>query len=118
MVTKQSTRLVAALAVSALLFSACTASRAYRRGRSEAQAGNWDNAVVHFTRAANESPDSIEYRIALDRALVEAAALHVKEGQKKLAAEDNPRALAFWVKPGLLGLLLPIGLAIIGLLPT
>jgi general secretion pathway protein D len=67
----------------------CTAgSSAFGRGKSAAQRGEWDAAVVHYTRAVNENPENIEYRMALERSLVEAGAYHVQQAQKKLAAED------------------------------
>ena len=77
-----------------LSFFGCTAaSSAYRRGGSAAQQGNWDAAVVHYTRAVNEKPDNIEYRMALERALIEAGAYHVQQAQKRLAAEDLEGAI-------------------------
>jgi general secretion pathway protein D len=69
-------------------FACSAASGAFRRGGAAAQQGNWDAAVVHYTRAVNEKPDNIEYRMALERALIEAGAFHVQQGQKRLAAED------------------------------
>jgi general secretion pathway protein D len=73
----------------ALASLACSAaSGAYRRGTTAAQQGNWDAAVVHYTRAVNEKPDNIEYRMALERALIEASAFHVQQAQKRLSAED------------------------------
>jgi general secretion pathway protein D len=83
-----------AAALVGLSFFACSAAAgAYRRGSSAAQQGNWDAAVVHYTRAVNEKPDNIEYRMALERALIEAGAYHVQQAQKKLAAEDLEGAL-------------------------
>ena len=70
------------------LFSCSAATGAYRRGTTAAQQGNWDAAVVHYTRAVNEKPDNIEYRMALERALIEASAFHVQQAQKRLAAVD------------------------------
>ncbi len=69
-------------------FGCSAAASAYRRGGTAAQRGEWDAAVVHFTRAVNENPDKIEYRMALERALIEAGAYHVQQAQKRLAAED------------------------------
>ena len=79
---------LAAALVGLSLFACSAGSGAYRRGTSAAQQGNWDAAVVHYTRAVNEKPDNIEYRMALERALIEAGAFHVQQGQKRLAAED------------------------------
>ncbi len=70
-------------------FVACSASSsAYKRGRSAGQEGNWDAAIVHYTRALKEAPQNIEYRMALERALIEASSYHVQQGQKHLAAEN------------------------------
>ncbi|MGH9322700.1 MAG: cohesin domain-containing protein [Vicinamibacteria bacterium] len=77
------------LALAALSSLACSAAAgAFRKGKYAAQEGNWDAAVVHYTRAVNENPDNIEYRMALERALVEAGSYHVQQAQKRLAAVD------------------------------
>ena len=49
---------------------------------------------MHYTRAVNEDPENIEYRLGLERALIESAAYHVQQAQKRLAAEDLEEALA------------------------
>ena len=54
---------------------------------------DWDAAVVHYTRATREDPDNIEYRMALQRALVESARVHLQEARKRLAAEDLEGAI-------------------------
>ena len=68
------------------------ASSAYKRGRTAARQGEWDAAVVHYTRAVNEDPENIEYRLGLERALLEASAYHVQQAQKRLAAEEIDQA--------------------------
>lgn len=74
--------------------SGCSAAGgAFRKGGAAAQQGNWDAAVVHYTRAVNEKPDNIEYRMALERALIESGAFHVQQAQKRLAAEDLSGAI-------------------------
>jgi general secretion pathway protein D len=70
-------------------FVACSASSsAYKKGNAAGQQGNWDAALVHYTRAVTEAPQNIEYRIALERALIESSSYHVQQGQKHLAAEN------------------------------
>ena len=72
----------------------CSASKsAFKSGNQEAQQGNWDAAVVHYTRAVREAPDNIEYRMSLERSLIEAANFHVKEARKHMASEDLDRAI-------------------------
>ena len=75
-------------------FSCSAGSSAHSKARSAAQQGDWDAAVVHYTRAVNEDPNNIEYRLGLERALIEAGAYHVQQGQKRLAAEDLENAIA------------------------
>ena len=67
--------------------TACAAKNAYKLGNEQADRGNWDAAVVHYMRAAREEPNNIAYRIALQRAIVEAANEHVKQANKHLAAQ-------------------------------
>jgi general secretion pathway protein D len=76
----------------------CSASKsAFKSGNQEAKQGNWDAAVVHYTRAAREDPDKIDYRMALERALIEAANFHVKEAGKHLASQDLEKAIEEFV---------------------
>ena len=76
----------------------CSASKsAFKSGNQEAQQDNWDAAVVHYTRAVREDPDNIEYRMALERSLIEAANFHVKEAGKHLASKDLERAIEEFV---------------------
>jgi len=77
----------------ALGLSCSAAKSAYKNGQDEAKQGNWDAAVVHYTRAAREDPDNIEYRMALERSLIEAAKFHVQEARKYVAAEDLEKAI-------------------------
>ena len=76
------------------LLSCSAGTSAHKKARSAAQQGEWDVAVVHYTRAVNEDPENIEYRLGLERALIESAAYHVQQGQKRLAAEDLEEAIA------------------------
>jgi general secretion pathway protein D len=84
--------LVAGFAAGAL--GGCNAAKsAFNSGKDEAKQGNWDAAVVYFTRAAREDPGNIEYRMSLERALIEASKFHVQEARKYLAAEDLEKAI-------------------------
>ena len=70
-------RVAAALVVSAaLLASGCAAGRAFRQGAEAARDGQWDAAVEYYRRAVADDPDRPEYRIALERAMLEASRAH------------------------------------------
>jgi general secretion pathway protein D len=64
----------------------CAAAMAYRRGFDAAQRRDWDAAVGYYRQAVQEDPDRPEYRIALERAMIEAALIHAAAGK---AFEDK-----------------------------
>jgi general secretion pathway protein D len=70
----------------------CAAQSAYRKGQSEARKGNWDLAVARLTRALAESPENINYRIALENARIQASRYHYEEAKKHLSANDFEKA--------------------------
>ena len=74
--TRRFARLVATVLVTATL-SGCAAGRAFRTGEASARAGDWDTAVVYYTRALQEDPNRPEYKIALQRAMLNASRAHL-----------------------------------------
>ena len=85
-------RLIASLAVAALL-AGCGTGGAYGQGESAARAGDWDAAVEHFRRALQESPNTPEYRIALERAMITASVLHLDQARLLEAKDQLEEAL-------------------------
>jgi general secretion pathway protein D len=73
---------MAALAILLLAAGGCTGFRAARRAEIAGQAGNWDDAVLYWTQAAEEEPSNIGYRGNLLRAKVRASQAHFEEGKK------------------------------------
>jgi general secretion pathway protein D len=78
--------------VAAVVAAGCAAGNAYRQGKREAAAGNWDLAVARLTKALEKSPDNIKFRIALENARVQASRFHQGEARKHVSAEDLDRA--------------------------
>ena len=76
------------LLLALVVSTACTASRAFRRGQDAQRVGDWDAAVEHYTKAVQENPDSAEYKIQLRRAQEEAARMHV-ERARDLESKDQ-----------------------------
>ncbi len=72
---------LAALALVAATLSGCTAAISYRKGYQAAQRADWDAAVAHYRAAVQEDPDKPEFRIALERAMLQAALLHASAGK-------------------------------------
>ena len=65
-----------ALALLAATLAGCAAAIAYRRGDAAAERRDWDAAVGHFRQAVQDDPDKPEYRIALERAMIQASTAH------------------------------------------
>jgi general secretion pathway protein D len=85
-------RILWVVVVAVVLLPGCSARWAYRQGQKEAKKGNWDNAVARLTKALNEDPDNISYKIALQNARVQASLHYQEEAKKALAAEDLVKA--------------------------
>ena len=73
---------LAALALLGATLTGCAAAMSYRRGYDAAQRRDWDAAVGHYRQAVQEDPDKPEYRIALERAMIQAALLHAAAGKE------------------------------------
>ena len=60
-----------------IVVSGCAAGHAFRMGEEASRNGDWDAAVVEFTKAVQEDPDRAEFKIALERATQSAARDHI-----------------------------------------
>ena len=83
----------AILLAAAVLAAGCVSDSAFRRGASAVRAGQWDAAVEYYRRALQEDPDRLEYRIALERAMLGAARHHASAAAELEALGDLPGAL-------------------------
>lgn len=70
-----------AIAVLALLAGACGGGRAYGHGDRASRNGDWDAAVGFYRQAVQTSPDRSEYRIALERAMINASNVHLDQAR-------------------------------------
>ena len=75
-------RRLTALILLTVIVSGCAAGRAFRRGEQQAAAGDWDTAVAYLRQAVQQAPNRADYRIALERAMLNASREHI------LAARD------------------------------
>ena len=69
------------LVLAAVLTAGCGAARTFGRGDKAAQAGDWDTAVQYYRQALQEQPGSSEYRISLDRAMINASHGHLDQAR-------------------------------------
>jgi type II secretory pathway component GspD/PulD (secretin) len=85
-------RLVAGIVLT-LFVTGCAAGRAFRKGDEAARAGDWDAAVVQYTRAVQERPDKAEYKIALERATQTASRNHLSRAHELEESDQLDAAL-------------------------
>jgi general secretion pathway protein D len=82
------------LLVALALFTGCAAGRAFGRGEDRARVGDWDAAVTYFREAMQADPDKAEYRIALERAMLNASRVHFDSARQLEAKDQLDAALA------------------------
>lgn len=89
---------VVALALLVALLSACATSRAFRRGQEAARGGDWDMAVALLTKAVQDAPQRADYRIELERAMINASLLHLSRARELDAAGQRESAIVEYRK--------------------
>jgi type II secretory pathway component GspD/PulD (secretin) len=93
----RATKLTSVILLAAVL-SGCAAGRAFRRGEQSSLRGDWDEAVVYLRDAVQKAPDRADYRIALDRAMLNASSVHVNLARDLEAKDQLDAALLEWKK--------------------
>jgi general secretion pathway protein D len=79
---KQSYARIAALLLLVALVAGCAAGRSsFRRGETAARISDWDAAVEHFRKAVQDDPNNPAYRIAWERAMLSASAVHLDQAR-------------------------------------
>ena len=84
---------IAALALLAVSACQSSSSGAFERGRNAARTGEWDRAARYYQRALTEEPENVEYRIAYERALLEASRVYLEKARTDAAADNLDGAI-------------------------
>lgn len=79
-------------AVLTFVFVSCTSFRSYEKGRDLEVQQKWDDAVQEYSKALQVDPANLRYRIALQRAKLEASRIHFEKGKALRAAGQNELA--------------------------
>ncbi len=90
-------RLLALLVVAATL-SGCAAGRAFHRGESSARTADWDAAVEYYRAAVQAAPGRADYKIALERAMINASHAHLDRAREFEAKGELNDALREYQK--------------------
>ena len=75
-------RSVMILAMAAVLAAGCATGRAFARAEEAGRAGDWEAAVGFYRQALDDDPDRPDYKIALERAMVAAAAMYAERARQ------------------------------------
>jgi general secretion pathway protein D len=75
-------RLQIGVAALALLMGGCAAGAAFRHGDTAMRAGNLDEAVVEYRKAAQAAPNNATYKISLQRAMQAASRMHLDKAHE------------------------------------
>ena len=75
------THSVVVVVLAAMVAAGCATGRAFARGEAAGRAGDWESAVGFYRQALQDDPDRPDYKIALERAMVAAAAMYTERGR-------------------------------------
>ena len=99
--TRHATRSFVSVVLATGILAGCAGSRGlFRQGEEAAFTGDWDAAVEYYQRAIQEDPDQPEYRIALERALFNAAQVHLARASDLEARDDLAGAVREYRRAG------------------
>jgi len=86
-------RPAAALVFVSLVAAGCATTSPMRKGREAEQAQDYDRAVVQYTIALKEKPDSVDARTSLERSKLRASQFHFNRGRRAAASGKLEEAL-------------------------
>jgi len=89
---------VLVIALAAVTAAGCATGRAFARGEAAGRAGDWEAAVGFYRQALDDDPDRPDYKIALERAMLAAAAMYAERGRQFEAADQLEEALRAYRK--------------------
>ena len=91
-------KFIVLVALAAVMAAGCATGRAFARGEAAGRAGDWEAAVGFYRQALEDDPDRPDYQIALERAMVAAAAMYTERGRQFEEAGQLEEALRAYQK--------------------
>jgi len=76
---------LSALGLLVLIAQGCATSAAFRQGQKAERLGDWDRATLEYSKAVTEKPDSLDARLALQRARRRSAEAHITQARRLTA---------------------------------
>src|SRR5882672_3754316 len=78
----------------AVLLAGCASTSSYRKGEKSGRRGEWDQAVMNYSKALALDPGNTRYSVSLERAKLKASALHFEKGKRYAAGQQWDLAMA------------------------
>lgn len=72
---------IAVVLATVTLVASCGGGRAYGHGDKASRNGDWDAAVAFYRQAVQAKPGRADYRIALERAMINAGSVHMDQAR-------------------------------------
>lgn len=85
---REKTIRVVAVLLAAAFLAGCAATSSYRRGEREGRRGDWDSAVMNYSKALALDPGNTRYAVSLERAKLKASAQHFEKGKRYSAGSQ------------------------------
>jgi general secretion pathway protein D len=96
--SRRVTNFIVMVALAAVAAAGCATGRAFARGEAAGRAGDWEAAVGFYREALEDDPDRPDYKIALERAMLAAAAMYADRGRQFEEANQLEEALRAYRK--------------------
>ena len=80
--TSRVVKIALGVVLAAVMAAGCATGRAFARGEAAGRAGDWESAVGFYRQALQDDPDRPDYKIALERAMVAAAAMYSERARQ------------------------------------
>jgi general secretion pathway protein D len=91
-------KIAVGVVLAGVMAAGCATGRAFARGEAAGRAGDWEAAVGFYRQALQDDPDRPDYKIALERAMVAAAAMYAERGRQLEEAGQLDEALRSYRK--------------------
>ena len=82
-------KIAAAILLTLPLIASCASYNAYEKARTAERSKDWDQAVLNYQKALDVDPENLRYKVAFQRARLEASRAHFEKAKSLRAAAQS-----------------------------
>src|ERR1700686_883156 len=82
--------IAAAVLLTLPLIASCASYNSYEKARTAEKTKDWDQAVMYYQKALEVDPENLRYKIAFQRARMEASRVHFEKAKALRLAAQSP----------------------------